>query len=136
MNDNDTPSELDKLDERLRTAREDSCLNENGSIQSLKSGGFEFVFRIGVELVAALAVGVGIGLLFDWWLGTTPWCLVVFFFVGSGAGIVNVYRATERYGLATGYEMEKGKDSGTEELNKLKTRFIKPLNNDTNRKND
>jgi len=51
-------------------------------------------------LVAALIVGVGIGLLLDRWLGTTPWFLIVFFLLGAAAGILNVYRAASGMGLA------------------------------------
>jgi len=62
--------------------------------------GFGVAFRIGVELVAALVVGVGAGLLLDRWLGSTPWFLIVFFFLGAAAGVLNVYRAASRIGLA------------------------------------
>ncbi|MBV8166541.1 MAG: AtpZ/AtpI family protein [Alphaproteobacteria bacterium] len=60
-------------------------------------------FRIGVDVAAALAVGIGIGYLLDSWLGTRPWLLVVFFFLGAGAGILNVYRAVMGMGYAVGY---------------------------------
>jgi ATP synthase protein I len=62
--------------------------------------GFGVAFRIGVELVAALIVGVGVGWLLDRWLGSTPWFLIVFFFLGAAAGILNVYRAASGIGLA------------------------------------
>jgi ATP synthase protein I len=45
-----------------------------------------------VEVVAALGVGVAIGLLLDRWLGTWPWLFLLFFVAGSAAGILNVYR--------------------------------------------
>ena len=32
-------------------------------------------------------------ILIDGWLGTKPWAMIVFFFLGSLAGILNVYRA-------------------------------------------
>ncbi len=51
--------------------------------------------RIAVELAAAVAVGAGIGLALDHWLGTKPWLLIVFFFVGCGAGFLNVYRTAQ-----------------------------------------
>lgn len=53
-------------------------------------------FRIGIEMVAAVAVGAGMGWLLDRWLGTKPWLMVVFFFLGAAAGLLNVYRATGR----------------------------------------
>jgi ATP synthase protein I len=52
-----------------------------------------FAFRIGVELVTALLVGGGIGWLLDRWWGTEPFLLLLFFFLGAAAGILNVFRA-------------------------------------------
>jgi ATP synthase protein I len=48
--------------------------------------------RVGVELVASLIVGVGIGWYLDKWLHTMPLFLVVFVFLGGAAGIANVWR--------------------------------------------
>jgi ATP synthase protein I len=45
-----------------------------------------------VEVVSALVVGVGIGWALDRWLGTWPWLFLVFFVMGSAAGVLNVYR--------------------------------------------
>jgi ATP synthase protein I len=60
-------------------------------------------FRIGVDVAAALAVGLGIGYLLDAWLGTKPWLLVVFFFLGAAAGVLNVFRAVKGMGYQVGY---------------------------------
>jgi ATP synthase protein I len=60
-------------------------------------------FRIGVDVAAALAVGLGIGYMLDSWLGTRPWLLVAFFFLGAGAGIANVFRAVQGMGYQVGY---------------------------------
>jgi len=49
-------------------------------------------FRIAVEILAAVAVGVAVGLLLDDWLGTKPWLLIVFCILGFGAALVNVMR--------------------------------------------
>ena len=64
--------------------------------------GFGLAMRIGTELVAAIAVGVGVGYVLDMWLGTRPWLMVVFFFLGSAAGMLNVYRATAFMGRRDG----------------------------------
>jgi ATP synthase protein I len=37
-------------------------------------------------------VGVAIGFFLDRWLGTWPWLFLVFFVLGSVAGVLNVYR--------------------------------------------
>lgn len=66
--------------------------------------GLGLAFRTGIELVSALAVGVGIGFLLDKWLDTTPWFLLLFFFLGAAAGFLNVYRTASGIGLAPGYK--------------------------------
>ena len=48
--------------------------------------------RVGVELVAALAVAVAIGWGLDRWLRTMPLFLVIFVFLGGAAGLLNVWR--------------------------------------------
>lgn len=50
-------------------------------------------FNVGVELVAGVLVGAGLGLLVDWAFETSPWGLISLFILGSGAGMLNVYRA-------------------------------------------
>ena len=60
-----------------------------------RSEGMAAGLRIAVELAAAVVVGAGIGLVLDRWLGTGPWLLIVFFFVGCAAGFLNVYRTAQ-----------------------------------------
>ena len=48
--------------------------------------------RVGVEMVSALAVAVGIGWYLDRWLQTKPAFLVVFVLLGGAAGVANVFR--------------------------------------------
>ena len=53
-------------------------------------------FKLGTELVAAVAVGTIIGFILDSWFGTKPWLIIIFFFLGAAAGILNVIRAAKR----------------------------------------
>jgi ATP synthase protein I len=48
--------------------------------------------RVGVELLSALVVGLGIGWALDRWLHTAPLMLVVFVLLGGAAGVANVWR--------------------------------------------
>ena len=47
------------------------------------------------ELVAAVIVGSIIGFIFDNTFGTKPWLILIFFFVGVIAGIINVFRSAK-----------------------------------------
>jgi len=53
-------------------------------------------FKLGTELVAAVAVGTIIGFILDSWFDTKPWLIIVFFFLGSAAGMLNVIRTAKR----------------------------------------
>ena len=53
-------------------------------------------FKLSTELVAAVAVGTIIGFIFDKTFGTTPWFILIFFFVGVVAGITNVIRSAKK----------------------------------------
>ena len=53
-------------------------------------------FKLGTELVAAVAVGTIIGFILDKWFGTKPWLILTFFFVGVIAGIMNVIRTAKK----------------------------------------
>jgi ATP synthase protein I len=54
-----------------------------------------YALRLGVELVAGVAVGGFIGWALDRWLGTAPFLMVVFLALGAAAGILNVIRAAK-----------------------------------------
>ena len=53
-------------------------------------------FKLGTELVAAVAVGTIIGFILDSWFDTKPWLIIIFFFLGAAAGMLNVIRAANR----------------------------------------
>ena len=53
-------------------------------------------FKLGTELVAAVVVGTIIGFILDSWFGTKPWLIIIFFFLGAAAGMLNVIRAANK----------------------------------------
>ena len=55
-----------------------------------------FAFKLGTELVAAVIVGTIIGFILDTWFDTKPWLIIIFFFLGSAAGMLNVIRTARR----------------------------------------
>jgi ATP synthase protein I len=53
-------------------------------------------FKMSTELVSAVAVGTIIGFILDNWFGTKPWLILIFFFVGVVAGIMNVIKSAKK----------------------------------------
>jgi len=53
-------------------------------------------FKMSTELVSAVAVGTIIGFILDNWFGTKPWLILIFFFVGVVAGIMNVVKSAKK----------------------------------------
>ena len=66
--------------------------NDNEKRGSFMGG----AFKLGTELVAAVAVGTIIGFILDTLFDTKPWLIIIFFFLGAVAGILNVIRAANR----------------------------------------
>ena len=80
---------------RLKIAK--SKIKRQVQSDSEKRGSFMgSAFKLGTELVAAVAVGTIIGFILDKWFGTKPWLLIIFFFLGAAAGILNVIRTANR----------------------------------------
>ena len=69
--------------------------NKNESLRK-KEKALNFGFKISTEIVAALVVGVSIGILVDKFLGTKPFGLIIFFIFGALAGFLNIYRVMRR----------------------------------------
>lgn len=83
---------LKELKDRIETAKSSNTPNTKKNKQS----GAGFGFKISTEIIAALVVGVGIGLIVDKYLGTKPFGLIIFFIFGALAGFLNVYRVMRR----------------------------------------
>lgn len=103
MDEHDNPSSLNDLESRIREARERELQPKGG--RGGKRGGMSGAgagLQIAVELVAGVMIGVGIGYGLDLWLGTKPWLMVVFLFLGGAAGVMNVYRTVKGMDQAVG----------------------------------
>ncbi len=88
--------ETDDLATRIATARgnetaeaEAAATNRSKAMSGMSRG-----FRLASEFVAAIVIGVAIGVALDAFLGTGPWLTVVFLMFGFAAGVLNVIRAT------------------------------------------
>ena len=80
---------------RLEIAK--SKIKKSVESDSEKKGSFMgSAFKLGTELVAAVAVGTIIGFILDSWFDTKPWLIIIFFFLGAAAGMLNVIRTANR----------------------------------------
>ena len=84
---------MNKLDNKIKSLEKkindfDQRKKDN-SANNKKAG---FGFKISIEIVAALIVGVGIGLIVDNYFNSKPFGLIIFFILGALAGFFNVYR--------------------------------------------
>ena len=52
-------------------------------------------FKLSTELVSAVVIGTIIGFILDKTFGTKPWLILIFFFIGVVAGILNVFRSAK-----------------------------------------
>ena len=88
---------LEKLSGALEAQRKASQLRRKASggdqRSDTSSSAMALAMRAGSEFVAAIIVGGFIGWLLDALLGTKPWLMIAFFFLGVAAGVVNVIRA-------------------------------------------
>jgi len=84
--------------EKLKILKEklDSSSHNKDQNKIKKSNAASFGFKISTEIVAALVVGVGIGLIVDNYFGISPFGLIIFFIFGALAGFLNVYRVMRR----------------------------------------
>ena len=65
--------------------------NDKGQSSSIGSA-----FKMSTELISAVAVGTIIGFILDNTFGTKPWLILIFFFVGVIAGIMNVIKSAKK----------------------------------------
>ena len=63
--------------------------------KDLQSSKIGIAFKMSTEMVAAVVVGTIIGFILDNWFGTKPWLILIFFFVGVVAGILNVVKTAK-----------------------------------------
>ena len=80
---------------RLKIAK--SKIKKQFNDDNEKRGSFMgSAFKLGTELVGAVAVGTIIGFILDSWFDTKPWLIIIFFFLGAAAGMLNVIRAANK----------------------------------------
>ncbi len=104
MSENRPPDPLARLGEEIDKARAERVRRQPVVVdRSVLQQGMGLGVRIGIELVVAIVVSTGLGWGIDRWFGTRPWGMIVLFFLGVAAGMLNVYRAVTGISGPVGY---------------------------------
>ena len=85
----------DRFKTRLKIAKEKLKSKDLNKRMEQKSN-IGNAFKMSTELVSAVAVGTIIGFILDNWFGTKPSLILIFFFVGVIAGILNVFKSAKK----------------------------------------
>ena len=84
----------DQFKTRLQIAK-NKISKKNFYKKTQNSTSIGAAFKLSTELVSAVAVGTIIGFILDKTFGTKPWLILIFFFVGVIAGIMNVFKSAK-----------------------------------------
>lgn len=99
---------LDQLKHRIDAVEENRDRQQQRNRRAgLPAEAAALIGRIATEMVAGLAVGGFIGWMLDRFLGTTPLFMIVLFFFGAAAGMMNIWRMAQGHGLKVGYFDQK-----------------------------
>ena len=85
----------DQFKTRLKIAKS-KVDKDKSSEEKNKGSNMGSAFKMSTELVSAVVVGTIIGFILDNWFGTKPWLILIFFFVGVAAGIMNVVKTAKK----------------------------------------
>ena len=80
---------------RLEIAKNKAYKEENSKKNDKPTSNLGTAFKLSTELVVTVVVGTIIGFILDSWFDTKPWLILIFFFVGVIAGIMNVIKSAK-----------------------------------------
>jgi ATP synthase protein I len=98
MSEDPPPDPLARLGEQIDRARTERFRQQTSGRGGAPRGALSLGLRMATELAAALIIGLALGWVIDRLFGTRPWGLIIFFFLGVAAGMVNVFRAAKDVG--------------------------------------
>ncbi|EAR50799.1 ATP synthase F0, subunit I [Oceanicola granulosus HTCC2516] len=92
MPDQTDADRMKALEERIRKAKDERAPKPREADHHSQA---QLAWRMVIELVAGLGIGFGIGYGLDSLLGTKPWLMVLFIFLGLAAGIKTMMRSAQ-----------------------------------------
>ena len=81
---------------RLKIAKDKLKNSSESEDSNANSSSMGTAFKLSTDLVAHVAVGTIIGFILDSWFDTKPWLIIILFFLGSIAGILNVIKTAKK----------------------------------------
>ena len=84
--------EIKEIKEKVKKLKDELKSKE---LKKEGSSSMGIALKMGTEFVAAVFVASFIGFHIDKWLQTTPIFIIIFFIIGSVAGIFNVVRSSK-----------------------------------------
>ena len=88
--------DLKEISTRLEIAKKKIKKNQIKKNTDTNAASLGKALKIGTELVASVVVGATLGYILDSWFDTKPLLMIIFFFIGVAAGILNVFRSAKK----------------------------------------
>ena len=89
-------ADLENFRTRLKIAKNKQKNSSKNQDNNKSNSSMGSAFKLSTDLVAHVAVGTIIGFILDSWFDTKPWLIIIFFFLGSIAGILNVIKTAKK----------------------------------------
>ena len=109
MADQSDRDRLKDLDDRIRALKQPEEIKHHSEEHYSQA---QLAWRMVIELVAGLGIGFGIGYGLDRLLGTQPWLMVIFIFLGLAAGVKTMMASAQE--VAAKQAADAAKDEGSD----------------------
>ncbi|MBB6482897.1 AtpZ/AtpI family protein [Rhizobium lusitanum] len=86
-----------QLGAELANKRSEMREGEHGEVRAeVSRKGYAQAMKLSSEFIAAIIVGAVLGYVFDRFIGTAPWGMIILLLLGFCAGVLNVLRSAGR----------------------------------------
>jgi len=102
-----TPEELDRKIKEAQAKQSQQDGSTASPLGRVMPAGVAKALRAATDLTAGIVVGGALGYGLDKWLDTKPLFMILLFFAGFAAGVLNIYRAEMGQDYKVGFKPEK-----------------------------